>query len=69
MTRDEEIEKKARQVSYNSEEHESFVLGAEWADEHPQEGLVNIDDVCSYLETRIDDSIIQDLRKAMGLKK
>ena len=37
MTRDEEIEKKARQVSYNGDEFSFFILGAEWADEHPKE--------------------------------
>jgi hypothetical protein len=33
MTRTEEIEKKAHQVSYNTDEYESFIFGAEWADE------------------------------------
>lgn len=35
MTRAEQIEKEARQDSYNSYEFESFIRGAEWADKHP----------------------------------
>lgn len=47
MSRDEEIEKEARRVSYYGE-------GCD--DEQPQEGLVTSDDDCSYLVTRNDDS-------------
>lgn len=43
----------------------AFEEGAKWADEHPKEGLVPIDRVCAYLEMRLDDYIIRDLRKAM----
>lgn len=43
----------------------AFESGANWADEHPKEGLVPIDRVCAYLEMRLDDYIIRDLRKAM----
>ena len=32
MTRDEQIEKEARRVSYNGDEYSSFIQGAEWAD-------------------------------------
>ena len=44
-----------------------FLTGVEWADEHPKEGLVSIDNVCAYLEMRIDEYIIRDLRKTMEL--
>ena len=52
--------------------------GAEWADEHPKEGMVNIEDVCTWIkehlifqddkwytgnETCIVDNVIEDLRK------
>lgn len=30
---------------------EMFRLGAEWADEHPQKGLISLDRACEYLES------------------
>jgi outer membrane receptor for ferrienterochelin and colicin len=74
MTRTEEIEKKAHQVSYNTDEYESFIFGAEWADE------TMIDKVCKWLYKNtykhVDDSrvsmifehtidMIENFRKAM----
>ena len=52
MTREEEIiiefESAANQKC--SENEKSLIISAmEWADEHPREGLVDIDDVCDYL--------------------
>ena len=46
-----------------------FKEGANWSDENPKEGFVSIDKVCAYLETRIDEYIIRDLRKTMELWK
>lgn len=51
----------------------SFIEGAEWADEHPKEGLVDINKACKYLESKIrmytsfDDTceFIDNFRKAM----
>ena len=43
---------------------ESFIEGAEWADEHPKEGLVSLDKACEWLWNeiyeRIDDSNIRE---------
>ena len=63
MTRVEEIEKKAHQVSYNTDEYESFILGAEWADE------TMIDKACEWLLRGgyfvNNTETIEDFRKAM----
>ena len=48
---------------------EGYKDGANWADENSKEEFVSIDKVCAYLETRIDDYIIRDLRKTMELWK
>lgn len=44
---------------------DAFEAGAKWADKHPKEGLVSMDKVCAYLEMRIDEYIIRDLKRAM----
>ena len=36
----------------------AFIAGIEWADEHPNEGLVNIDKVCEYLTNHIDKGLV-----------
>ena len=69
MTRVEEIEKKAHQISYNTDEYESFILGAEWADE------TMIKKACRYLDANFPEidsvgtwykkSFIENLKKAM----
>ena len=38
MTREEQIEKEANRVSWDSDEYHSFIEGAEWADAHPPQG-------------------------------
>ena len=38
---------------YGSTLEEGIIIGAKWADENPKEGLVSIDKVCEYLESRI----------------
>lgn len=48
---------------------DGFKDGANWSDENPKEGFVSIDKVCAYLEMRIDEYIIRDLRKTMELWK
>ena len=35
----------------------SFVAGATWSDEHPKKGLINIDDVCEWIDEHIWDYI------------
>ncbi len=71
MTREEEIINASKNYYKDSELKDlkilHFINGAKWADNHPKEGLVSIDKVCAYLEIRIDDYIIRDLRKAMEL--
>ena len=37
---------------------DGFENGAEWADEHSNEGLVNIDKVCEYLTNHIDKGLV-----------
>lgn len=34
---------------------DAFEAGAEWADEHPKEGLVNLDKVCEWLENKCEN--------------
>ena len=48
MTREEQIEKEARLVSYNGDEFTSFIQGAEWADK------TMIEKACRWLEENID---------------
>lgn len=36
----------------------AFMAGAIYADEHPNEGLVNIDKVCEYLANHIDKGLV-----------
>ena len=43
----------------------AFIEGAKWSDANPKEGLVSIDKVCAYLEMRLDEYIIRELRRAM----
>ena len=44
-----------------------FILGAEWADDHPRKGMVDIEEVCRFLKNFPTDrtDIINGLRKAM----
>ena len=51
---------------------QAFIEGAQWADENPKKGLVDIDRVCEWLDDHLDDYghdyydyLIADLRKAM----
>ena len=71
MGRDEQIKNFAySQVDcefFDEKVYDSILRGAKWADEHPKEGLVSIDKVCAYLETKIEEYIIRDLRKTMEL--
>ena len=71
MTRKEQIESAAILCG----EPIGFIVGADWADRHPKEGLVSIDKVCEWLNDHIDDygqaghdrydDLIADLRKEM----
>lgn len=48
MKREEEIEKESKRVSYNGDEFNSFIQGAEWADE------TMIEKMYKWLESNID---------------
>ena len=76
MTRKEEINKSIPDVCAGRVQAIFYVWGAEWADEHPKKGLVDIDKVCEYLkslkfqeysgtplERLINDFEIKELRK------
>ena len=51
MTREEQIEKEAKRVSYNTDEYHSFILGAEWVDK------TMIDKVCKWLKDNIEEYV------------
>lgn len=75
MTRKEEIIQKANEmipielVPFKK----YFIRGAEWADKHPRNGLVDVDEVCQYLESILldyagyycDNEVIEKLRKVL----
>jgi hypothetical protein len=75
MTREEQIEKEAKRVSYNGDEFNSFIQGAEWADESMIEKmykwLETIDFEMEYMNssdgyTFFDkEKFINDFRKTM----
>lgn len=45
MTREEEIRLAGQRICWPSESTIAFKKGAEWADEHPKEGLVDLSQV------------------------
>ena len=85
MTREEITNSRAYQASkaaleyYNEHHHDkdidltdAFEEGVKWADENPKKGLVDIDEVCEWLNDHLDDYghdyydyLIADLRKKM----
>lgn len=73
MTREEEIRQNANVYTQTifgelddfTDIIDAYIDGTKWADEHPKKGLVSIDKVCAYLEMRLDEYIIRDLKRAM----
>lgn len=73
MKREEEIKEAAKEYDLWSIGQQLFIVGAQWADKHPRKGLVDIDDVCRYIENctwpieSVKDKFIfsDELRKAM----
>ena len=58
IIRRKEIEKEAKERFGEWPLNMQFVGGAEWADENPRKGLVDIEKVCAFLKDRIEhDSI------------
>ena len=52
-----------------------YIAGAEWADEHPKKGLVNINNVCKWLKENVSgyshndlgiEYMINDFKQAMS---
>jgi hypothetical protein len=80
MTREKQIEQQTF-VFYETCSDEDiakskgFIDGAKWADEHPREGLVDIEKVCEWWSEVPDDTYgfnpcriyMDDFRKAMGV--
>lgn len=66
MTRKEEIEGEANRTSNNIDELHSFIQGAEWADENPKKGLVNIDEVCEWIRGNWRNHIHKDSDGMIG---
>ncbi len=80
MTREEEIKQAAKNradqyehpVDWNNCYHH-YIQGAEWADQHPRKGLVDIEKVIEYMKKNsrfnylleTDWEVLDDLRKAM----
>lgn len=59
MTRQEEIRSAGQRICWPSESTIAFKKGAEWADEHPKEGLVALSQVWhDASEIPRDDSLI-----------
>ena len=50
MNRKEEIKIASEDMGLWQVGSAMFQLGAEWADAHPRKGLVDIEDVCKYLD-------------------
>ena len=70
MKREEEIEKAAAKFDGSMDCVGCFIGGAEWADQHPRKGLVDIEKVCEYLMKNdkgfiLTEMSITELRKAM----
>lgn len=58
MTRKEKIQIEIDECKYRADcpfDYETgFKRGVEWADKHPNKGLVSIDDVCKWLNSHTD---------------
>lgn len=53
----------AKQFNLGSEYNiafDSFIEGANWSDEHPRKGLVDIDKACEWLKDNIDYYVNKD---------
>ena len=62
MTREEQIENEAYRVSNNTDEFQSFIQGAKWADE------TMIEKACEWLSLNIDEYIIEGSREGISLE-
>lgn len=69
MTREEEIKQAAKNradqyehpVDWNNCYHH-YIQGAEWADQHPRKGLVDIEKVIEWLNTVDFSNYVEDLK-------
>lgn len=53
MERKEEIEKAAAKFDGSMDCVGCFIGGAEWADQHPRKGSVDIEKVCQYIKDNL----------------
>ena len=67
MTRKEKIQQSALElyppIYSSSRERDAYIQGAEWADKHPREGLVDIEKVVEWLEAHnpfINEALVND---------
>lgn len=51
MTRKEEINEQSFVNGFNDHDKEIFTIGAEWADEHPKEGFIDINKIYEWFYT------------------
>lgn len=58
MEREEEIEKAAAKFDGSMDCVGCFIGGAEWADQHPRKGLVDIENACQKLEKCMYDNLM-----------
>lgn len=58
MKRKEEIEKAAAKFDGSMNCVGCFIGGAEWADQHPRKGLVDIEKACQKLEKCMYDNLM-----------
>jgi len=83
MTREEEIKQAANDIFDIEDQkrlNQGFIKGAEWADQHPKEGLWDAEKVCDFIASHLTDKsiinnwqlpyqtvqdFIEDLHKAM----
>lgn len=74
MKRKEEIIQASEEFGFFKAAEAMFTAGAEWADQHPRKGLVDIEKVCEWLDLhmpfgevdkKLRDEVIDNLKKAM----
>lgn len=54
--RDAQINKACQEFSSDRDTRIGFCNGAKWSDEHPRKGLVDINEVCEWLDGFLDET-------------
>jgi hypothetical protein len=68
MKREEEIKEAAKEYDLWSIGQQLFIVGAQWADEHPRKGLWDKEKVIGWLKEHItfeNHGLVEELCKAM----